>query len=158
MIESPVPVLFFDGKTGKEIRNDSGAYSKAGGASEHTIIDLNPNDPQKEILLQTSGGGTIANYHGLTILKFDESSQSMQSIFTTSISDFYWDEKREERLSEVFYVDILYKKEHLNEIKIYKGKFIDKVEPYNLHIKPVGKIQEYYLFNPKTNKFDKQNL
>lgn len=148
--------FFFDGKTKKEIANDI-PVSKAGPDTELKIINVNCDDNQQEFILQSAGGGTLGNYHGMDILRYNPETKRISSIFSFGISSFHWEEDIE-ILDEVYYVDILYKKniECIDTINIHQGKFIDKAESYNLNIKPKKLIEKYY-FNKQTEKFEKLN-
>lgn len=144
---------FFDGKTKTQISAEI-PLSKPGADKTLSIIDVNCGDNQKEFILQTAGGGTLGNYHGMEILRYNQMTESINSIFSSSISNFHW-ENADEVLDDVVYVDILYKKNKCNDtIKIYKGEFINKKESYNLEIKPKKLLEEYY-FDEKTQRFEK---
>lgn len=144
---------FFDGKTKKQISAEI-PLSKAGADETLKIIDINCGDNQNEFILQTAGGGTLGNYHGMEILRYNQKTKTISSIFSSDISIFNWEDGNE-ILEYVLYVDILYKKNKCNDtIKIYEGKFINKKESYNLNIKPVKLIKVYH-FDKKTERFEK---
>jgi len=146
--------FFFDGKTKKEISAEI-PISKAGPDSELKIIDINCNDNQQEFILQSAGGGTLGNYHSMDVLRYNSRTKKIASIFSYEISSFHWEEDKE-ILDEVHYIDLLYKKNACTDtIKVYQGKFVDKIESYNLNIKPKKLIEEYY-FNKEIEKFEKK--
>lgn len=146
---------FFDGKTKKEIEYINNRGPKYGGNEDLKFIDVICNDNQKEFIAESAGGGTMGNYHYISVMRYNSKTQKISSIFDYEVSSFSWVED-EEKLDFVFYVDILYikKNECVDTIKVYNGKFINKPESYSLKIKPQKLIEKYY-FNKKTGTFEK---
>ncbi|WP_298139703.1 hypothetical protein [Flavobacterium sp.] len=146
---------FFDGKTKNEIDYIANV-SKYGGSEDLKIIDVNCNDNQKEFIVESTGGGTLGNYHYMDIMKYNSETQKINSIFNYEISSFHWNEDKEV-LDYVHYIDVLYKKNDncIDKIKVFQGEFIDKPKSYSLNIKP-KKLIEIYYFNKKTGSFDKK--
>lgn len=146
--------VFFDGKTKKEIGYDD-ILSKSGASEDLKVIDVNCNDNQKEFIVESAMGGTLGNYHNMDVMRYNPKTQRISSIFSYGISSFDWVEDKE-KLDFVNYIDILYKgnNECVDTIKIYQGKFIDKIESYNLNIKPKKLIEKYY-FDKKNGAFIK---
>lgn len=149
-------VFVFDGKSRKAIPTEY-IISKSGMEFPIKIIDVVCNDNQKEMLLQSSGGGTIGNYHSLHVLRYDKKANKINSIFDYEISSFNWQEDKE-ILEVVNYIDVLYKNDNdcVDEIKIFKGQFIGVPKPYKTEIKP-KKILETFYFNRLKNKFEKKD-
>jgi hypothetical protein len=146
--------VFFDGKTKNEIEYEN-ILSKAGASDDLKIIDVNCNDNQKEFIVQSAVGGTLGNYHNMDIMRYNPKTKKINSIFSYGISSFDWVDDNE-KLDFVNYIDILYKKNDrcIDTIKIYEGEFIDKIESYNLKIKPKKLIEKYY-FDRETGNFEK---
>ncbi|WP_445724190.1 hypothetical protein [Flavobacterium sp.] len=146
---------FFDGKTKKEIEYINNSGPKYGGSEDLKFIDVNCNDNQKEFIVESAGGGTLGNYHYVSVMRYNSKTQKISSIFDYEVSSFSWVED-EENLDFVNYIDILYKKSNdcIDTIKVYHGEFINKPKSYSLKIKPKKLIEKYY-FNKVSGEFEK---
>lgn len=154
----PTSGHFHCGKTGKKIAIEpgyAGIISKPGIDIYPIVVDVDPGDKQKELMILCGGGGTLENRHYLEIYRFDKAKNKMKQIFSQNISMFTWDDELNEQLVEVNYISAIAKPDSVrNKIYVFKGQFADTTEPYNLNIiKSTQSVPATYIFDKDQNMF-----
>lgn len=127
-------ILFFDGKTGKEIKYN---HSITSDFSDFDSIKFDCKQSKNALAFEI---GNVNDFYQINVLNYDIKTDSIQEIFKYPLVNIETKQIRFVKLSNCN-----------DTIMVYNGKVVgDKVYPKN------SKILEVYVYNSHINKFEKK--